>query len=127
MSGLAGGDPVLTALRGTARVKPYDSRAITRSTSHPTCNLLPVAASMGVAIDTIASYAHEAGLGPEPRRTMSQLARQQGETFDSNVLTDGAAVLAALILPPPEARPHARRPRVRRRAPGAAHRSRAPP
>jgi hypothetical protein len=88
-------DPVLAALRGSLSAKPYDARAIVRPSANPACGLLPVAAAMSVSIDSVATAAHEVGLGPELRRTMSQFARQQGDTFDANINTDGAPLVAA--------------------------------
>ncbi|MCU1449405.1 MAG: hypothetical protein JWP02_1575, partial [Acidimicrobiales bacterium] len=72
------------------------ARAIARTTANPDCGVLPVAAAMNVPVDTLAVYAHAVGLGPEPRREMSQLARQQGNTFDERMLTDGTPLLARL-------------------------------
>ena len=72
-------DPTLAALRGNATPRPYDSRAIVRATFNPECQILPAAAAMAVSMDTLAQYAHAAGLGPEPRRAMGQLARAQGK------------------------------------------------
>lgn len=89
-------DPALAALRGTMPTKPYDARAIVRPSTNPSCGLLPVAAAMSVSLDSLASQAHLVGLGPDPRRSMSQFARQQGDTYDANVLTDGAPLVAAL-------------------------------
>ncbi|WP_033337915.1 hypothetical protein [Catenuloplanes japonicus] len=99
MSGGSGaGAPrlALIALRGTLEPAPYDSRAIMRSAGNPECRVLPTAAAMGVTIDAIAERAHAVGMGPDPRRAMSQNARLQGETFDANMLTDGLPVLEVL-------------------------------
>jgi hypothetical protein len=90
-------DPTLVALRGSVVPRPYDSRAIVRATFNPECQILPAAAAMAVSIDTLAEHAHAAGLGPEPRRAMGQLARAQGETFDANMLTTGAPLLDAFV------------------------------
>src|SRR4051794_37657645 len=89
-------DPALVALRGTTPAKPYDSRATARGTANPDCGTLPVVAAMGVSPDVVAQHAHAVGLGPDPRRSMSQLARQQGDTYDANVLTDGRPLLEVL-------------------------------
>ena len=89
-------EPALAALRGTVAAKPYDSRAAARAASNPDCSTLPIVATMGVSPDVVAQHAHAVGLGPDPRRSMSQLARQQGDTYDSNVLTDGRPLLEPL-------------------------------
>ena len=89
--------PALVALRGTVQARPYDSRAITRDCTNTDCDVLPLAAGMAVTMDTLAAMAHDVGLAPTPRRGMSQFARQQGETFDDNILTDGRPLIAELV------------------------------
>ncbi len=88
--------PALYALRGAVPAKPYDSRAASRATANPDCGTLPVLAAMGISPDVIAEHAFAVGVGPDPRRSMSQLARQQGDTYDANVLTDGRPLLQVL-------------------------------
>jgi hypothetical protein len=66
------------------------------STGNPGCRAVPVIGALGQTADGIADLAHTLKLGPGSERGMSQIARQQGDTFDAKMLDDGQPVLVAL-------------------------------
>jgi hypothetical protein len=51
----------------------------------------------GVRPDTAARIAHDLGLGPDPHHGMSNIARQQGDTWDETLFADGRPLLDALV------------------------------
>jgi hypothetical protein len=68
-----------------------------RPSRNPSCGALPLLEAAGVRPDTAAGIAHDLGLGPDPRHGMSNIARQQGDTWDETLFADGRPLLDALV------------------------------
>jgi len=85
------------ALRGKAPAERYSARDVMRPSRNPSCGALPLLEAAGVRPDTAAGIAHELEMGPDPRHGMSNIARQQGDTWDETLFDDGRPLLDALV------------------------------
>ena len=85
------------ALRGEAPAERYSARDVMRPSRNPACGALPLMEAAGVRPDTAARMAHDLGLGPDPHHGMSNIARQQGDTWDETLFADGRPLLDALV------------------------------
>src|SRR5262245_23409982 len=84
-------------LRGRLPADRYSARDLMRGARNVPCGALPLMEALRLRPDTVASLAHEIGMGPEPRRGMSNIARQTGETFDETLFSDGRPLIDAFV------------------------------
>jgi hypothetical protein len=89
-------DP-FAALRGEHPPERYSARDVMRGSHDPACGGLPIMQAAGIRPDTVAGIALELGVGPDPKRGMSNLARQQGDTWDETLFADGRPLVDALV------------------------------
>jgi hypothetical protein len=89
-------DP-FAALRGDHPPERYSARDVMRGSHDPACGALPLMHAAGIRPDTVATIALELGVGPDPKRGMSNLARQQGDTWDETLFADGRPLVDALV------------------------------